>query len=61
VATRSFHNGRPVELLYLISSSEDEAWWRVRPLFVVGDDFNERFGPNYIPNHIHTQKVRPAA
>jgi hypothetical protein len=55
VGDQIFHGGLPMQLLYLIASSEDEAWWRVRPLFVAGEDRNERFGPHDVVSHLHTR------
>jgi len=55
-----FDGGLPMQLLYLISSSADESWWRVRPLFVAGEDRNERFGPHDRVSYVHTRRGRTA-
>jgi hypothetical protein len=54
------HNGAAVELLYRVPKLEGEVW-RVRPLFVRGEDRNERFGPHDAVSELHTRGRAKAA
>jgi hypothetical protein len=38
---QAFHDGRPIEFLYLIRRGVMGETWRVRPLFVIADDRDE--------------------
>jgi len=59
VGLQTFHLGRPVELLRLIRVSRDGQTWRVRPLFVAGEnDRDELFRPHEALHPIHTNHAR---
>ena len=49
------HGGVPVELLYWLVSAGDASLWRVRPLFVEGEDRNELFSSHDAISYIHTR------
>lgn len=51
VGLQVFHNGVPVELLYQVRQNV----WQVRPLFVHGEEREEKFCPHDTLSHLHTQ------
>ena len=53
------HNGKPVELLYLVSYDPGRGEvWKVRPLFVAEADRNELFRCDDRVTFVHTTRVR---
>lgn len=47
------HNGRAVQLLFLIGEHADESLWWVKPLFVEGPEREELFTPGDPVRAIH--------
>jgi len=54
IGSQLFHNGVPVQLLYQISGNKSHETWRVRPLFVVAPDRDERFSRSDTVSFLHT-------
>jgi hypothetical protein len=52
-----FHNGVPVQLLYLIGNNKRQETWRVRPLFVEAPDRDERFCGSDTISYLHTRRA----
>jgi hypothetical protein len=57
IGNQLFHNGVPVQLLYRVRSSKSHETWRVRPLFVDGQDRNELFHASDIISFLHTMRA----
>jgi len=54
-----FHNGKPVELLYLVSCDTGRGEvWKVRPLFVAEADRSELFRSDDRVTFVHTTRIR---
>ena len=52
---QTFHNGRPVELLYLVAADREGQTWRVRPIFVADEtERDELFRAHDTLRPIHT-------
>jgi hypothetical protein len=60
VGMQVFHNGVPVELLYCVEAMPDhgssQAYekWKIRPLFVAGEDREAVFSPHDTISFLHT-------
>jgi len=54
IGSQLFHNGVPVQLLYLIRRDQWYETWRVRPLFVDSPDRDERFSRSSRFSLLHT-------
>jgi hypothetical protein len=57
VGSQLFHNGMPVQLLYLIKQEDCREMWRVRPLFVKGPDRDEAFRGSDTISFLHTMRA----
>ncbi len=57
IGSQLFHNGVPVQLLYLINRDHWYETWRVRPLFVECPDRNERFSRSDRLSFLHTMRA----
>jgi hypothetical protein len=57
IGLQVFHNGRPVELLFLSGTSADGELWYVRPLFVTEKDRFEIFKSGDALSRLHTQSA----
>lgn len=53
-----FHNGKPMQLLYLVDEMFGSQIWRVKPLFVEEPEHDEVFELHDRISFIHTSPVR---